>query len=364
MKSIRPFTKNDIPQIVDMFQRLLLANNEGMRMQPRDLLPDYFEQIFFHNPWYDEEISSLVYENSNGRIIGFLGVTPRPMLLQGSPIRMATSFHFMVEPDSRASLAGVHLLKTFFSGPQDLSLTDGAGSVGRKVWEGVGGTTAYLYSQRWSRILKPSQFVVSQLGKRIPFTPLASALAPLCRLSDAATTRIVPKYFPRLNPQYSEEELDTQTLLANLPLLTGHRAIQPVYDEYSLQWLLNNARQMNYFGTLKKVLVRDEGGQVLGWYLYYLKPGCTSTVMQIVARKNAFNEILDHLFDHARRHGSTSLIGKLEPQYIQELTDKYCWFHRFGSWTLVHSNNSELLHAIQRGDAFLTGLEGEWCMLF
>jgi hypothetical protein len=364
MKSIRPFTKDDIPQIVDMFQRLLLANNGGMRLQPRNLLPDYFEQIFFHNPWYEEEISSLVYESASGKIIGFLGVTQRPMLLQGYPIRMAISFHFMVEPESRASLAGVHLLKTFFSGPQDLSLTDGAGEIGRKVWEGVGGTTAYLYSQRWSRILKPSQFVVSRLGKKLPFNHIASVLTPLCWLSDAATTRIAPKFFPRLNSQYSEEELDAQTMLAHLPQLAGNRSIQPVYDDYSLQWVLNHARQMNYFGTLQKVLVRDQGGQIIGWYLYYLKAGCTSTVVQIAARKNAFNEILDHLFDHARRHGATALIGRLEPQYIQELSDKYCWFHRIGSWTLIHSNNSELLHAIQRGDAFLSGLEGEGCMLF
>src|SRR5262245_63779383 len=151
MKSIRQFKKNDIPQIVDMFQRLLLADNEGMRLQPRDLLPDYFEQIFFHNPWYDEDISSLVYENANGKIIGFLGVTQRPMLLQGSPIRMATSFHFMVEPESRASLAGVHLLKTFCSGPQDFSLTHGTGKSRRKGWMSARSSAAHLKRQSCTR---------------------------------------------------------------------------------------------------------------------------------------------------------------------------------------------------------------------
>jgi hypothetical protein len=364
MKSIRPFSKDDIPQVVDMFQRLLLRNNEGGRLQSRDLLPDYFEQIFFHNPWYDEEIASLVYEDAGGKIVGFLGVTPRPMLMQRHPIRMAISLHYMVEPESRTSLAGIHLLKAFFAGPQDLSLTDGAGKVGRKVWEGVGGMTTYLYSQRWARILKPSQFVVSQLAKRIPFATLASVLTPLCRLLDAGTTRLVPKYFPKLNSKHSEEELDTRTLLTYLPQLAGNRTIQPVYDDYSLQWVLNHARQMHLYGTLQRVLVRDQSGEVMGWYLYYLKSDDTSTVIQIVARKNSFNEILDHLFEHARRHGATALIGRLEAQYIQELSDKYCWFDRFSGWTLIHSKNSELLHAIQRGDAFLSRLEGEWCLQF
>jgi hypothetical protein len=31
---------------------------------------------------------------------------------------------------------------------------------------------------------------------------------------------------------------------------------------------------------------------------------------------------------------------------------------------MVHSNKPELLHAIHRGDAFLTRLEGEWWMRF
>jgi hypothetical protein len=363
MKSIRTFSKDDIPQVTDMFQRLLLRN-EGARLQSRDFLPDYFEQIFFRNPWYDEEISSLVYENANGKVVGFLGVIPRPMLMQRHPIRMAISLHYMVEPESRTSLAGVQLLKAFFAGPQDLSLTDGAGRVGRKVWEGMGGMTTYLYSQRWVRMLRPSQFVVSQLGKRISSAPLASVLNPLCRLLDAGATRFVPKYFPRLNSKYTEEGLDSRALLSYLPQLTGKRAIQPVYDDYSLLWVLNHARQLYLFGTLQSVLVRDQSGKVMGWYLYYLKSGETSTVIQIVARENSINEILDHLFEHARRRGATALIGRLEAQYIQELSDKYCWFDRFSGWTLIHSKNSEVLHAIQRGDAFLSRLEGEWCLQF
>ncbi|MBO0800997.1 MAG: hypothetical protein J2P31_19440, partial [Blastocatellia bacterium] len=132
----------------------------------------------------------------------------------------------------------------------------------------------------------------------------------------------------------------------------------------SLHWVLNHARQMDLYGALQKVLVRNQNGDVMGWYLYYLKPGDTGTVIQIVARKNCFNEILDHLFEHARRYGATALIGRLDAQYIQELSDKYCWFDRFSGWTLIHSKNSEALNAIQRGDAFLSKLEGEWCLQF
>ena len=37
---------------------------------------------------------------------------------------------------------------------------------------------------------------------------------------------------------------------------------------------------------------------------------------------------------------------------------------RAGARMLIHSRQPELLDAICRGDAFLTPLEGEWCMRF
>jgi hypothetical protein len=49
---------------------------------------------------------------------------------------------------------------------------------------------------------------------------------------------------------------------------------------------------------------------------------------------------------------------------MQELSDKYCYFDRNCSWALVHSKNAELLNIIHRGEAFLTGLEGECALLF
>jgi hypothetical protein len=364
MKPIRPFTKDDIPQVADMFQRLILKENPSRRRLAPASLPEYFEQILFHNPWYDPETPSLVFEDPEGRIIGFLGVTPRPMLLRGQPIRVAISYHFMVEPDSRSSLAGVQLLKSFFSGPQDLSMTDGAGDVGRKVWEGVGGVTAFLPSLQWVRILRPSRVALSHVGKRFSFPSIARMLFPIADLSDAAAARLLPRFFPTALPDCSAEEPDAAILLRYLTQFSKTRAIQPVYDDQSLQWALNQAGKMSLLGSLEKVLVRDQQGEVLGWYLYYLVPGGTSTVLQLAAKRNRFGAILDHLFDHARRHGASVLVGRLEPQYMQELTDRNCYFNRLGSWALVHSTNSELLHAIQRGDAFLSKLEGEWCLLF
>ncbi|MCI0336808.1 MAG: hypothetical protein L0226_04485 [Acidobacteria bacterium] len=344
--------------------RLLLNDGPSLRVLSVAALNDYFEHIFFHNPWFDESLPSLVYQESNGRIVGFLGVVPRRMLLRDRPIRVAISFHFMVEPESRSSLAGVQLLKTFFSGPQDLSLTDGAGHAGRKVWEGLGGTTAFLYSQYWTRILRPSKHVINLLARRKAFSPVARVLSPLCYLADAGAAWMLPRHIFNPITQCSEEDLGIETLLNSLPQFSRAATLQPLYDDYSLRWLLNQAGQMNFYGAFKKVLVRDSRGEMVGWFMYYLKPGGTSTVFQFVVRKNAIDETLDCLFNHARRHGSAAITGRLYPHYVQEFSDKRCFIHRRGGWMLVHSNNADLIQVIQCGDAFLTGLEGEWCLLF
>src|SRR4030095_3570632 len=99
MNSVRPFTKNDIPQVVKLFQKVFFNNGQTAPLSSK--LDAYFEEMFFHTPWTEkwaeEEIPSLVYEAGDGDIIGFIGIIPRRMLLHGRPIRAATSMHFMVE---------------------------------------------------------------------------------------------------------------------------------------------------------------------------------------------------------------------------------------------------------------------------
>ena len=72
MNPIRPFVKSDIPQVVELFQKAFF--NNGQARPSSSILSDYFEELFFHNPWAEEEsieegITSLVYETSDGAVI-------------------------------------------------------------------------------------------------------------------------------------------------------------------------------------------------------------------------------------------------------------------------------------------------------
>lgn len=358
-RSIRPFVKDDIPQVADLHEKVFGCRE---RSAPPTLRA-YFEEVFLNNPWYDDALPSLVYQEHNRKITGFMGVLPRRMSINGRPVQVAISTQLMVEPHCNG-LEALQLLETFFSGPQDLSLDDGADDIGRKLWLPFRGTTALLYSIHWTRPLRPARYIMSILSKRKPLAPLAFIARPFCSGLDAFATRMPQSHFRQSATSFSEEELTEETFLAYLPKLVRRRLLRPEYDEVSIRWLFDMAAQTNGHGNFQKVLVRNQKQEIAGWYIYYLNPGGISEVLQIVAKENSINDVLDRLFYHAWRKGVIALSGRLEPRFMQEFSDKYCLFNRGGSLMLMHSNKPELLQAIYRGDAFLTRLECEWWMRF
>jgi hypothetical protein len=356
---VRPFLKDDIPWAADLYNKVFLSSDRPSSPELRD----YFHEVFFESPFCQDDLSSLVYQEGSGKRIGFIGVLPRRMQLEHQSIRVAISFHFMVEPESRSTLAGVQLLKAFFEGPQDLSLTDGAGTLGRQVWEVLGGKTALLYSLYWTRVLRPGQFVLSLMKKRKLPAPLVYASAPIWKIIDALMARARPMHFER-PPGVMEEDLSASTLLANLAEFTGLYSLRPDYDDGTLEWSIQHAARRQRFGQLQKVAVRKEGGKLAGWYLYYLNPGGTSELVQFTARKDCVQLLMDHFFFHAWSRGAAAVSGRMDPRFAQEFSDNYCFFSRRGSWMLVHSKKPEILEVIYRGNAFLSRLDGEWCALY
>lgn len=246
---------------------------------------------------------------------------------------MAICSHFAVDPNRRGQL-GLRMMKQCLEGPQDLSITDESGDNTRRLWEWCGGKTALLYSIHWTRRLRTSR-VTDNLGA-----------------------------LPVTTPFGSRENLDDTTLAERLPDFAGGRSLRPDYSDGSLAWIMSRATTRFAGGPLKKVLVRDEGQQIAGWYLYYARRGGVSEVLHIAARKDTVGQVLDHLIDDASQCGATALAGRLDPAFAQELSERDCVLYRRGHWTLIHSVRPELLHAIERGDAFLTRLDGEWCLHF
>jgi hypothetical protein len=357
MGQIRPLVEEDLPAVIDLHHRVFGT----LKNRPPEAVRSFYTDIFFRYPWRDSSITSLVYQEDDGRIMGCLGSLRRPMRMKGKVIQMAISNNFMVDPASRSTLAGVQLLRTFFAGPQDLSLAEG-NSFSRKVWEGLGGCVAYPYSMIWTFPLQPSRYVISALRKRGLSAVLASALRPVSGILDIALSRIGPSPFRLAVPQLSGTSLDVKGILDHLPTFTSDYELQPVYDGASLEWLLDLVSRRQGFGDLRMRAV--DGGQkgVVGWYVYYLKRGGTAQVLQIVAYPSSREEVLSHLLDDARREGALAVSGQVEPRWLAPLSQRSCLFTQIGSWILVHARDPALVHVFQRGDAFLSRLEGEWCI--
>ncbi|MER3423096.1 MAG: hypothetical protein C4293_07565 [Nitrospiraceae bacterium] len=159
---------------------------------------------------------------------------------------------------------------------------------------------------------------------------------------------------------FSQEDLDTKTLFENLPKFSSAVSLRPDYDLASLQWLLEMAEQKKQWGALRKEALRNAAREIVGWYLYYLKSGGMSRVIQIAASPKSVSHVLDHLFYSAWRQGATAISGRLEPKYLHELSHQYCRFTETCSAFLVQSHSQDILQAVYTGDAFLSRLEGEW----
>src|SRR5262245_1899918 len=139
---IREFETRDIEQVANLHRnafKLEIARPERYHA--------YFSERFLSS--HSNSLPSLVSESGDGRILGFLGVAVRHFSFGDRKITAALSSQFVVRPDSRGRLTGIHLLREFMKGPQDLSFTDEANEISRKIWVALGGSVSAPQGIHW-----------------------------------------------------------------------------------------------------------------------------------------------------------------------------------------------------------------------
>jgi hypothetical protein len=358
--SVRPLTDADIPQVTDLYW-----NYMRRRKGPAPTaLHSTFRELYFVNPFVDRSFPPLVYEDKDGKIVGFLGVIVRTMSLGGQPIRAAFGGNLVVHPESRATLAAPRLLGTFMAGSQDLRLTDSANDLSRKIVEKLGFRTIPAMNIHWARPLRPSHYAIHALSRAVNSsvsTTLKVIAKPFCVVADSLAANLVSP-FRQTKPRLPGTDLDIETLLQCQTEFRNGYALWPQYDVPSLQWLLGFMNHMPARGQLRQVLVRDGKQKILGWYIYYVKPGAVGEVVQIGSAAKSTKDVLDHLFYDATEQGVIALHGVVDSRRMADFSDKNCFFTCRGGWALAHSRKPELLETLERGEAFLSRLDGEWCL--
>ena len=360
MAGIRPFVDADVAPVADLVWRVL-HTRQGT---PPSSLKVYFSELFLHNPWRDEGINSHVYEDAQGKIVGFFGAVPRQMSIKGKTIRLAFGSNFVMDPGSRASMAAISLVRAFMKGTQDVSITDSANESSKQLLRSLGFSVVPIYSLKWTRPLRPSLYALLGLArrKRGELASIGTIVKSVCLVGDTIVTKIPGSPFRRLSLQTTDEDLDIETLIELAARIPGKNLLLPKYDKSSIDWVLKFVGQRKAFGGLRKAVVRDKDRKPIGWYIYYAPPGSIGEVLQIGAESASVGKVLDHLFCDAWERGLAGLLGRCEPQFMEELTMKSCFFLRQGSWTLIHSDKLELVNLIQSGSAFFSRLDGEWAL--
>jgi hypothetical protein len=352
---IRPLQRDDLPQVASLFE--LIARSGSPTSSPG--LINYFERTLLDHPWADPEIPSLVYIDSQGKLTGFIGSHVRRLSLEGKPVRMACSGQLMSHPGVRNRAVGALLLRRFFAGSQDLTMTDGATEATRRMWRGLGGSVGHLSSISWVRpfdLRSAGEQALERFGMGT-WRPVAR---PALSIAQAVANRIPAISLRVKDPLTRAEDLTPQSLLEHLPSISQHWRLHPDYDKQFLTWLFHEMAEVRSRGELVKRLILDQEDRVLGWYVAYLQRKGLSQVMQIAAKERDAAAVLDHLFHDAQSAGAAALAGQFEPSLFEALSQRWrrCFLHLSGNF-LVHSRNPEILNPILLGQAMITRMDGE-----
>jgi hypothetical protein len=363
MIGIRPLDRKDIPAVTR------LTSNQA---SPSLALQAYFERTLFDDPWADHDIPSLVYEEQDGSISGFQGSATRRGEFDGRTIRIACGVTAVSRVDVRHRAVGSMLVRAYLAGPQDLTITDAATEEMRQIWILLGGRMSHLSCLGWVRIFRPWGFAAERLVSRHPAAerPLEdrfwSSLGPERPVMgrvwsglDAATKRI-GRFGPSA-PRTESEPLSAKGLVVQLSAIAEAVRLHVAYDASFAEWVFRELAAVQTYGIPVARLVRDLRGSVLGWYVYFLKAGAASHVLQIAAADRNIPAVLDDLFHHAWSNGATAVRGRVEPRLLAPLGERRCVFRYVGG-ALVHSSSDAILDAIATGDSLLTRLDGEWWM--
>jgi hypothetical protein len=358
MARIRPLERADLPEVIHLYETVARA---GVRETPQAML-DYFERFFFDHPWADPEIPSLVYEGDDGRLVGFLGSSVRRFRFDGRSLRAGCSGQLVTDPSGRAEAPGALLMREYMKGPQELTYTDSASDTVRRIWERLGGETFHVACIGWVRVFRPWQFASAYRHRQGIGETRGRAARLITKGLDAVSVGLARRRLSAVPPKTGAEELTASGLAEHLPEVAASFRLHPDYDLPFGSWLLDEMRRLESRGRLVTTLVRLPDGRAAGWYVYFLRVGGISQVMQIAAAERHVGTVLDHLFHDAASRGAAAVQGRMEPRLRQPLATRGPVLHFSGYLTLLHARDHSLLDEIHSGGALLTRMEGEWWM--
>jgi hypothetical protein len=357
MAGVRPLVREDIPRLSEMH----LKGFPGDRT--KDAVASFLTSILFEHPWVDDRLPSLGYESPDGRLIGCLGVMPRPMTMNGRPVMAAISNNFIVDPDGQPGIAAFALMRHLKSTDADLILGE-ANSAARNICERLGWTTMTERSRRWLRPLRPAALGATLLEKwRLPST-VVRVLRGASTVPDTLLARTPGSPFRVQQPSSDDADLDGPRLLELHARMSRRFTLRPSYDEASLTWLLATLRRTRRRQHLRGGIVPDDEGGDAGWYLYYSRPDGIGRVLQLGSDIGQRDRVLNHLFHDAWSQDNHAVAGQADPGWNDAFEAACCFFREGSSSMIAHARDDTTRRTLSNGDAFMSRLETEAWITF
>jgi hypothetical protein len=351
---MREMERSDLPEAAAMFARVMRMGGDGAVAH----VAQFFERALFDCPWADAEIPSYVVEDDRGRVVGMVGSETRRLRLDGRTLRVACAGFLAVTAEARGGLTALELMRGVQQGPQDVTVTDSANEHVERLCRRLGGTMMELKAVHWVRVWRPWSVGTSlaALGARRPRDD--GALHALAGRLDDVMARAGRSVLAPPPVTTTAEPLTPELVLEHVDAFTAEHRARLDYDATYLRWVFAAMGRSAERGRPVAELVRDAHGRALGWYVYYLRPGRRSEVMQVVGRERDLGAVLDHLLRHAYEHGSAMVRGRLEPGLTRTVVGRRCvlWYR---GGTLVRSREPGLAHEVaHRG--LLSRLDTNW----
>ena len=364
MTEIRSLERSDLPAVARLFALVWRGDENGAD----DELERFFGSTLLDQPWADPELPSLVALDGD-ELIGMIGSNVRRATFDGRPVRMVCSAHLVSHPRARNRAVGARLMKALLSGPQDVTITDGATDDVRRMWEALGGASVGLGALSFVRLFRPASLAADiALGRRSRRLA-GSALRVVPASVDGVARRAARRRLVSQRGECTSTPLTPELLVAHVDRLTAGVRFHAAYDVPYLAWLFDELARVEARGTLWAdgvprgrlwaELVRSDG-IVLGWYVCHLREAGFCRVLQFAAAPRASEAVFAQLSSRADELGAAALYGRLEPTLVAPVVNASSIIRPSDGRLLVHSRDTELVTALRAGDALLTRMDGEW----
>lgn len=361
MTTVRALEQGDLQPVANLLVRTFQRQDAPASSE----MADYLGQLLLDLPDRDPEINSLVHVSDEGQINGFIGVFTQLMEVDGRVLRAAMGNSFAVDPDTRDPMVGARLLRAYFRGPQDITISDRCNAISAGMWRGMGGSSLPTYSMEWSRTLRPVSAATARVRSRLKLrratSPLTSALDGLVQgyAKRRGKTQWQTPALPSRPPGLSRRDATDADLMIAIPELVSGSRLHPVWSEAGLQTLLKHSARKNELGETIRQVIYDRTGRLIGAYIYYLEALGFARVLHVLSAKGMADPVLAILLADAAERGAVAIGGRAQADMLEPLMDRHAVLsgeHR----CVFGASDPAVLNAVAQGDAVIGGMVGEF----